>query len=455
MVLIIKNANLYGKNIVDIKIEDQKIKEIGKNLDPINCEIYDANKRLVIPGGVDVHTHMTLDLGQYVAVDDFYTGTVAASNGGTTTIVDHISFGNKDSYVKEMIELYHKKASGKAVVDYSFHGALQDARNKTLEQIGELHDEGIVSEKIYTTYGGKIDDYDIYKILKKAKQTGTIVCVHCENDGAIKKLREDAERDGNLDPIYHAKTRPSEAEAEAINRLIYLSEMAGCPKLYIVHTTSKLGLDEIKKARKRGVENLYCETCTQYLVFDEEKYIEGGNAEGIKYICAPPLRRKEDQDALWEGIKNRDVDVIATDHCPFYYKIEKLPHKDNFLTCPGGVPGVEERIEVVLTEGLKRGISMERLIEVLALNPSKIMGLYPMKGVIQPGSDADIAIIDNKEYTIKQENRHSKTDYTIYEGFKSEYKVSTVLCRGEFVLKDGKFTGEEGYGKFIKRKFSE
>lgn len=453
MSLVIKNANLNWKNIVDIKIEDQKIKELGYNLDTEGCDVYDAKENLTIAGGVDVHTHMTLDLGKYVAIDDFYSGTVAASNGGTTTIVDHISFGEKDSYVREMIDRYHKSAKGNAVVDYSFHGAIQDARDKTLQQIEDLHKEGIVSEKIYTTYGGQIDDYEIFKILKTAKKTGTVICVHCENDGSIKKLREEAEKEKKLDPIYHAKTRPAQTEAEAINRLIYLSEMAGCPKLYIVHTSTKLGLEEIKNARKRGVENLYCETCTQYLLLDESKYVEGGNSEGVKYICAPPLRKKEDIEALWEGIRNGDVDTVATDHCPFYYESEKLPHKDNFLTCPGGIPGVEERVEIILTEGLKRGIDIERLIEVLSLNPSKIMGLYPKKGIIQPKSDADITILSKNKYTIKQENRHSKSDYTTYEGFESDYEVKTVLCRGEFVLKDGEFVGKKGYGEFIKRKF--
>lgn len=454
MSLIIKNANINGNYIADIKIEDEKIKEIGYDLNETDCEVYDAEGKLTLPGGVDVHTHMTLDLGEYIAIDDFYTGTVAASNGGTTTIVDHIAFGDKESYVKEMIDSYHESAKDDAVIDYSFHGALQDARNKTLDQIEELYNEGIVSQKIYTTYGGQIDDYDILKVLKKAKETGVVVCIHCENDGSIKKLREEAEEKGNLDPIYHAKTRPAQAEAEAINRLIYLSELAGYPKLYIVHTSSKLGLEEIKKARERGVKNLYCETCTQYLVLDETKYIEGGNSEGVKYICAPPLRRNEDIEALWEGIKNGDVDVVATDHCPFYYESEKLPNRDNFLNCPGGIPGVEERVEVILTEGLERGISIKRLIEVLSLNPSKIMGLYPNKGIIQPGSDADITILSNNKYTITQENRHSNSDYTTYEGFESNYKVETVLCRGQFVLKDSKFVGKKGYGKFIKRQFN-
>ena len=269
------------------------------------------------------------------------------------------------------------------------------------------------------------------------------------------ELRAETEKEGKLDPIYHAKTRPAETEAEAINRLIYLSEIAGFPKLYIVHTSTELGLREIIKARKRGVKNLFCETCTQYLMLNENKYIEGGNEEGIKYIMAPPLRKQSDQDFLWEGIRNGHVNVVATDHCPFFYKTEKLPHKDNFLTCPGGIPGVEERVELIISEGLRRGISLERLIEVLMINPAKIFGLYPKKGNIIPGADADIIVLDKKEYIIKQENRHSIVDYTTYEGMKSDYEVDTVLCRGNFILKDGEYLGKQGYGQFIRRKFNE
>ncbi len=453
MTLIIKNANLNGENIVDIKIDGEIITEIGKDLDTDSCEVYDANNRLVIPGGIDVHTHFTLDLGQYVAVDDFYTGSVAAAFGGTTSNVDHISFGERGTTVTDMVNQYHEKANGNSIIDYSFHGAIQETPPAILDEFQALFDSGIVSTKIYTTYGGKIDDVSILKVLKKAKETGTVVCVHCENDGMIFELRDEAMKAGHTDPIYHAYTRPDITEAEAINRLAYLSELAGAPELYIVHTSTKAGLDEIKLARKRGLKNIHCETCTQYLILDENKLIDGGNAEGIKYICAPPLRKAIDQEALWQGIIDGDVEVVATDHCPFYYETEKLPHKDNFFTCPGGIPGVEERIELTLTHGLKRGISLEKLIEVMCTNPAKIFGMYPKKGIIAPGSDADIVIIDHKSYTITQANRHSAVDYTTYEGFTSDYKVATVLSRGNFLIKDNELVADKGCGEFIKRHF--
>lgn len=454
MSLLIKNAKLNSnENLSDIFIKDGKISQIGKNLSCDADKKIDAKGKLITPGGVDVHTHFSLDLGKFISIDDFYTGTRAASFGGTTSIVDHIAFGEKDSLVSAMIDKYHKMAHGHAVIDYSFHGAIQNASEKILEEMDELYKKGIVSTKIYTTYGGKLDDDSILKILKKAKETGTVVCVHCENDGMIKELRDEAKIKGHLDPIYHAKTRPAESEAEAINRLIYLSEVAGYPKLYIVHTSTKLGVDEIRKARARGVENLYCETCTQYLTYSEEKYLEEGNAEGVKYICAPPLRKKEDVEGLWEAIGDGTVDVIATDHCPFFYESEKLPYKDNFFDAPGGIPGVEERMEVVLTHGLKRGIGLDRLIDLLCKNPARIFGLAYKKGSIEIGKDADIAIFDKKSYTISQENRHSACDYTTYEGFETAYKLNTLIFKGDVLLDPDGYYGKEGMGEFIERKF--
>lgn len=457
MTLLIKNAKLNsdsGKEY-DIYIENGKIADISENLSLSADQIIDAKDKLITPGGVDVHTHFSLDLGKYISIDDFYTGTRAASFGGTTSIVDHIAFGEKNSMVRDMIDKYHQMADGHAVIDYSFHGAIQNASDEILEEMDELYKKGIVSTKIYTTYGGKLDDDNILKILKKAKETGTVVCVHCENDGMIKELRDEAKENGNLDPIYHAKTRPAQSEAEAINRLIYLSEIADFPKLYIVHTSTKLGVDEIRNARARGVENLYCETCTQYLTYTEEKYIEGGNTEGVKYICAPPLRKSEDVKALWQAIEDGTVDVIATDHCPFFYESEKLPYKDNFLDAPGGIPGVEERMEVVLTEGLKRGISLERLTDLLCKNPAHIFGLSYKKGSIEVGKDADIAIFDKKSYTISQENRHSACDYTTYEGYESDYKVHTLISKGHILLDQDGYYGKEGMGEFIERKIDE
>lgn len=455
MNILIKNGKVVLKDSVEIKdilIEDRKIKKIADNIDILDAELVDASGKLVIPGGVDVHTHMNLDLGKFVSCDDFYTGTVAASYGGTTTICDHIGALEKGASLIKLINHYHDIADGRAVIDYSFHGAMYEENEALLSEIEDLKNLGIPSVKIYTTYSGKLNDDQILRILKMAKKTGSIICVHCENDGSIAQLRSEAIKNRNLDPKYHAQTRPNASEAEAINRLIYLSEMAGYPKLYIVHTSTKEGLDEIINARRRGVKNLYCETCTQYLVYDDSKYKDFPNEEAVKYICAPPLRKKEDIEALWNGIINGDVDVIATDHCPFIYETEKKPYADDFTKAPGGIPGVEERMEVVLTEGLKRGVNLNKLINLLCTNPAKVFGFYPQKGSIEEGTDADIVIMSKEKYTIKQENRHSKCDYTSYEGFKTDFMVDTVIFKGQFILNKNHFYGKEGFGKFIERK---
>ena len=456
MSILIKNANLLSDEASqkeNIYIENEIIKDIGENSDIKADRIIDASNKIVMAGGVDVHTHFSLDLGKFISIDDFYTGTKAASYGGTTSIVDHIAFGDKDSLVSQMLAKYHKMADNHAIIDYSFHGAIQNASYEILDEMEKLYQQGIVSTKIYTTYGGKLDDDSMLKILKKAKETGTVVCVHCENDGMIKELRDQAQKANNLDPIYHAKTRPAEAEAEAINRLIYLSELAGFPKLYIVHTSTKLGIEEIRNARSRGVKNLYCETCTQYLTYSEDKYRQNGNAEAVKYICAPPLRKTSDVKALRQAVADGTVDVIATDHCPFFYESEKLPYKDNFLEAPGGIPGVEERMEVILTEGLKRGLSLKRLSELLSKKPSEIFGLSYKKGSIEIEKDADISIFDKESYKISQENRHSACDYTTYEGFVSDYKLNTVISKGRILLDQDGYYAKEGMGKFIERKF--
>lgn len=455
MNLLIKNGKLVLKDrtkFADILIKDGKIEKIGENIENKGYKEIDAKDKLVMAGGVDVHTHLNLDLGEFVACDDFYQGTKAAAYGATTSIVDHIGDLKKGSSLTDLTDHYHKLADGKAIIDYSFHGAMYEENEDRLSEMKDLKNEGIPSLKIYTTYGGKLEDDQMLRVLKMAKKLDMIVCVHCENDGLIKELRDEAIKNGNLKPKYHALTRPNESEAEAINRLIYLSKTAGYPKLYIVHTSTKEGLREIIRARDDGAKNLYCETCTQYLTLDKSYYEKD---DGEKYICAPPLRDKEDIKALWEGVKNGDVDVIATDHCPFIYESEKKPYKNDFTKAPGGLPGIEERMEVVLTEGLKRNIPLEKLTRLLSLNPAKIFGLYPKKGVLKEGSDGDIAIFSNKSYTISKTNRHSSCDYTSYEGFKTSLKIDTVISRGEIILDGDGFYGKKGRGEFIRRKISE
>ena len=452
MATVIKNGLIISPEKsfrADILIEKEKIKKIGKNLSTEECRVIDATDKFVIPGGVDVHTHLDLDLGNYRVVDDFYTGTVAAAFGGTTTIVDHIAFGPKNCSLMFQINKYHELAKGKAIIDYSFHGVFQRVNEDILEEMKKLVREGITSFKIYMTYENMLTDEEILKVLFKAKEVGVVIAVHAENNGAVEYLREYYVQKGNNKPIFHARSRPDSTEAEAINRMIYLSEIAGYPHLYFVHVSTKKGLEEIIAARKRGVRNIYCETCTQYLTLTEERYL-GEDCEGLKYIMAPPLRKKEDVEALWEGIRNDHVDVIATDHCPFKLE-QKLQGKDDFRIAPGGIPGVEERIEIILTEGKKRKIPLENLVSKLATNPARIYGLYPKKGIIEIGSDADLILLKENKKVISTNNRHGAGDYTAYAGFEVDFSVDTVIQRGNIIIEDDKLLVTKGAGLFIKR----
>lgn len=442
--IINPDTTFYGS----VLIEDGLITEIGKIENINDGNVIDAKGDLVIPAGVDVHTHMDLDLGKFRAVDDFYSGSIAALCGGTATIVDHIAFGPKDCELRYMIDRYHKLAEGKSICDYSFHGVIQHVNDNTFDEMKELVKEGITSFKIYLTYENRLSDEEILRVMNIAKRLGVTIAVHAENHGMITYLRQYFGENGCKEPIYHALSRPNKSESEAINRMIALSEIALYPNLYFVHVSTKEGLNEIINARKNGAKNIYCETCTQYLTLDEENYKKDSD-EGLKYIMAPPLRSKEDIEALWRGIENKDVDVIATDHCPFMFE-EKLIGKEDFRLAPGGVGGVEERIELILTEGMKRGVSLNNLIEKLCLNPAKIFGI-DKKGSINIGNDADIAILKKQRYTISKSNRHSKSDYTVYEGFESDFKVDKVLLRGNIVMNDGEICNELKMGKFIKR----
>lgn len=449
---LIKNGTIIGQSggfEADIFISNGVIAAIGMDLPPAaGFKVIDAQGGLILPGGVDVHTHMDLDLGNFRVADDFYTGTVAAVMGGTTTIVDHLAFGPEGCSLQSQIEHYHTLAYGKAVIDYSFHGMIQHVNEDILKEMEKLVSSGIPSFKIYMTYDNRLQDEEILRVLIKAKNLGAVIAVHAENDGAIRYLRQHYAGAGKKDPVYHALSRPDAAEAEAINRMIYLSEMAGYPHLYFVHVSTKKGLEEIILARKRGAENIYCETCPQYLLLTEEMYRAGD--EGCKYIMAPPLRKREDVEALWRGIENGDVDVIATDHCPFLLE-EKLQGREDFRMAPGGVAGVEERIELILTEGTRRGIPIQLLVDKLSTRPAEIFGLYPRKGALTVGADADILILQKKKRTISLDNRHSACDYTIYRGFEVEYTVDRVLQRGKLLVEDGRFIGNKGEGAFLKR----
>jgi dihydropyrimidinase len=370
MATLIKNGTIVTESDIfkgDILIEGEKISAIG-NFDKNDYEnVIDAEGKYVMPGAIDVHTHMELQQSEkYRAVDDFYTGTVAAAVGGTTSIIDHIGFGPKGCNLHHSIDNYHEIAK-KSVIDYSFHGVIQHIDDKILKELEEIiENEGIPSFKAYSTYGFKVEDEGFLRLLEQMKKSNGMLTVHAENDGVTNYLRDKFVNEGKKEPIYHALSRPNETEAETVERLINLSKMAGDAPLYIVHTSTKESLAAVRRAKQEGLKNLYVETCTQYLTLTDSKYEENGSIEGLKYLMSPPLRKQEDIDALWKGIENGDVQVIATDHCPFSFKEQKLDGKDDFTKSPGGAPGVEERVRVIFSEGvMKNRITPQKYLECI------------------------------------------------------------------------------------------
>lgn len=455
MKLLVKNGMIATESQVfrgDILIEDEKIKSIGTVLEEEDAEVIDATGRYVIPGGVDVHTHMDLQAGKYRAVDDFYDGTVAAACGGTTTIVDHMAFGPKGCSLWHQVEEYHCLADGKSVIDYGFHGVIQHVNASILGEMKEIaENDGITSFKVYTTYDDMLTDDEIFQVLKEAKKDGIVIAVHCENDGVINYLRKTYRESGCTEPKYHPLSRPARCEAEAVDCLLHLAAMAGDAPLYIVHLSSKEGLMEVMKARASRQKNFAVETCTQYLTLTDEMYEDP--KEGLKAIMSPPLRKKEDQDALWQALKDGVIDVVATDHCPFHFGKEKQAGAQDFTACPNGAPGVEERMRILFSEGVMKGrITLPQMVHYLCTNPSRMYGLYPQKGTLLPGSDADLILLNpEKERILTHADMHSAVDYTCYEGMAVKGEIELVMQRGHVIVKENQFLGKKGDGKYLKR----
>lgn len=453
---IIKNGIIVTEDrelLGDIYIKDGIISEISEGIDKTADEVIDAAGKYVLPGGVDVHTHLNIHMGDMVAKDDFYTGTVAAACGGTTSIVDHMGFGPRGCNLHHQLQVYHKYAAGNAVIDYGFHGVIQQVDDSIINEMEAMvKDEGISSFKIYLTYDNKVSDEEALRVLIKLKELGAVTTVHCENDGIINYFRKLFVGEGKIEPIYHALSRPEESEAEAVNRMISLAAAAGNAPLYIVHVSCGKSMEHIVKAQRQG-ENVMAETCPQYLFLDESMYREK-NLQGLKYIMSPPLRKKENQDLLWKDISNNNIQVVATDHCPFDFKGDKQRGKDDFTKCPNGGPGIETRIPLLFSEGVVKGrIDIKKFVNIVSTNPAKIFGLYPKKGVISVGSDADIIIIDpKKEVSLSKAMLHENVDYTPYEGVKlTGYPVLTMV-RGKVIARDNVFVGEKGYGEYLYRK---
>ena len=452
---IIQNGSVVTESAVfaaDVLLEDGVVQAVGKGLDARDAQVIDAAGKYVLPGGVDVHTHMDLQAGAHRAVDDFYTGTVAAACGGTTTIVDHMAFGPKGCSLWHQVEEYHRLADGRAVIDYGFHGVLQHVNDQILREMGELADkEGITSFKAYLTYDDRLDDGALFRVLRQAKADGLVIPAHCENHGVVTFLREWYRSQGLTEPIYHARSRPAGCEAEAVGRLLRLAALAGEAPVYVVHLSSAAGLSEVRRARAAGQRHFGVETCTQYLTLTEAAYRDP--REGLKAVMSPPLRTGADCEALWGGLADGSIDAAATDHCPFRFAVEKQCGVGDFTACPNGAPGVEERLPVLYSEGVAKGrITLPQLVRLACTGPSRLYGLYPQKGVLQPGSDADVVILDpSGRRTLTQAALHSAADYTCYEGMELQGSIDLVLSHGEIVVKDNQFLGRKGAGRYLKR----
>ncbi len=448
--IITEEGTLQG----DLLLEEGRILEIRNpgGSAPTVSETIDATGKYILPGAVDIHTHMDLDVGIARVIDDFYTGTAAAACGGTTTIVDHMAFGPAGCSPWHQVREYHRLADGNAAVDYGFHGVLQHVNDDVLKDMTEIAEkEGITSFKAYMTYDGRLDDLDLMKVLECAAKERILIAVHCENHGIVTFFREKFIQEGKTQTRWHPVSRPAEAEAEAVNRLLYLAKAAGDAPVYVVHLSTRNGLEEIRKSRAAGQTHFGAETCPQYLLLDEQMYEDP--REGLKAIMAPPLRRQEDRDALWTALAEGELDTVATDHCPFTFAKQKQQGAQDFTKCPSGAPGVEERLILLYSEGVMKGrITLPQLVKYACGNPARVAGLYPKKGVIAPGSDADLVVLDpDREWTMTTGLLHGNADYTCYEGMKIKGAVERVLLRGKTVALDGQFTGERGDGQYLRR----
>jgi len=454
--MLIKNGRIVTATddyFADIYVVGETIAQIGVNLAVEADKTIDASGKLVFPGGIDAHTHFDLPFGGTSSNDDFRTGTIAAAHGGTTTCIDFAVQTKGESTMKGL-DTWHKKADGVATIDYSFHMIVTDMPVERLPEMERLAEEGITSYKLFMAYPGVlyVDDGTLYRAFRQAGDNGTRICMHAENGIVIDEIVREAIADGKMGPKYHALTRPTRMEAEGVHRSIAIAEVANVP-LYIVHLSSADALEEVKRARARGVD-VIAETCPQYLVLDETAYFAEG-FEGAKYVMTPALREKWNQDVLWKGLEFGHVANVATDHCPFCMKGQKDLGIDDFRKIPNGAPGVENRMSLMYHHGVVEGrLSLNRFVELTSTAAAKTFGLFPKKGTIAVGSDADIVVFDpERKETVSVKNpftHHMNVDYSTYEGFELQGWSEIVISRGRVICDNGSLQTEGG-GQFIKR----
>ncbi|HEY6764918.1 MAG TPA: dihydropyrimidinase [Candidatus Sulfotelmatobacter sp.] len=436
----------------DLAIEGGKIVALGKDLPRQNAvTVLDAANKLIFPGGIDVHTHLDMPFGGTTSADDFETGTRAAAFGGTTTLID-FAIQYKGQRLRQAFDTWMAKASSKAVCDYAFHCIVTDVADGQLQEMNALIAEGVTSFKLFMAYPGvfMLDDASIFKALQTTSKNGALICMHAENGSAIDVIVQQALAEGKRAPKYHALTRPTTAEAEATSRAIALAEMAGAP-VYIVHLSCNEALEKVREARDRGLP-VYAETCPQYLYLSIDN-MDAPGFEGAKYVFTPPLREKWHQEKLWNGLKRDHLQVVSTDHCPFCFKEQKELGRDDFTKIPNGGPGIEHRMSLIYSGGVASGrFSANRFVELVSTTPAKLFGLYPRKGTIAIGSDADLVIFDpSRKQTISAKTHHMRVDYSMFEGIEVTGVPEVVLSRGKVVIEKDKLLGSPGRGQFLKR----
>jgi dihydropyrimidinase len=452
---VIRNGTIVTATdtyVSDVGIVDGRISVIGADL-PVNAagKLIEARGMMVMPGGIDVHTHLDMPFGGTMSADDFESGTIAAAYGGTTTLID-FAIQYKGQTLRHAFETWMKKADGKAVIDYAFHCIITDIAGAQLDEMKAFVREGVPTFKLFMAYPGvfMLDDGSIFKAMSAAANSGGMICMHAENGGAIDVIVQRALAEGKRAPKYHALTRPVTLEAEATARAIALAEIAGTP-VYIVHLSCNEALEKVREARDRGLR-VYAETCPQYLYLSLEN-MDAPGFEGAKYVFTPPLREKWHQEKLWQGLAKDDLQVVSTDHCPFCMKEQKELGKDDFTKIPNGGPGIEHRLSLVYNGGVHGGkFSPNRFVQLVSTAPAKLFGLYPRKGTVAVGSDADLIVFDpNEEQIISVKTHHMRVDYSMFEGTRVKGVTKTVLSRGRTIIDNGRFTGKAGAGEFLKR----